>query len=135
MPLTLRIALYAARVLAVALPLLFVAGATGLVAPAIAGQPVGRETFLGVIGPLLLIAGVLFAVIAYGLSQARPWTRTMVMVLWLVIALYAGGTLALGLVPAAVGWRGLVQAGALAAVTGLYLYRSRAVKTYFGEGG
>ncbi len=97
----------------------------------IGGRPVLREEWLALAGPLLAITAVLMAAIAIGIFRARPWSRHVVMLHWMVVCGYGLVHAALGTVEASLAIRAVVQGAVLGAFAAWYFYRKPNVVAYF----
>lgn len=97
----------------------------------IGGQPVPREEWLALAGPLLAITAVLMAAIAIGIFRARPWSRHVVMLHWLVVTGYGLILWVLRAVDPFIAMRAVGQGVILGAFAAWYFYRKPNVVAYF----
>jgi uncharacterized membrane protein YhaH (DUF805 family) len=129
-PVALRVGFWVAIVISVALTAVFVLTAASVLPPIIAGAPVSRAAWWR-ISPILLLAAMLAAAIAFGIRRRRPWSRHLVLALWVLIAV---GALTAGLsgdIPRQVLWRALAEPAILIVLCGWYLYGKTNVVEYF----
>jgi hypothetical protein len=129
-PAAMRLIYWFALMLSAVLGAAFVLTAAGVLAPTIAGQAVTREAWWRV-GPILLVVSAFAAAIAWGIRRSRPWSRHLVMVVWLTLAGAAFGSWRRGDIPTSVLARALVEPAVLILLCGWYFYGKRNVVEYF----
>ena len=129
-PFTLRVGFWVAIVISFALTAVFFLTAASVLPPVIAGERVSRAAWWRV-SPILLVAAVLAAAIAFGIRRRMPWSRHLVLALWVSIAI---GALTAGLsgdIPPHVLSRALAEPAILTVLCGWYLYGKANVVEYF----
>lgn len=97
------------------------------------GEEVTRSEWLRVAAPLVAALGCLMALIAYGLATDKPWSRRLVMVVFILIFLYASTLGALDILRQTIMWRAIVNAAVFGFLAGWYFYFKPNVAAYFCE--
>lgn len=91
------------------------------------GEQVSREQFLSKGGYLLFLVPVLLGAISYGLWKERAWTRHLMVLCWVVLAIPSVGGLLLGTFEGEHHFAALI----LFPVVIWYLYFKRSVVSYY----
>jgi hypothetical protein len=97
------------------------------------GEQVTRSEWLRVAAPLVAAMGCLMASIAYGLRAGKPWSRHLVMVIFVLIFVYASTLGTLNILRHTIMWRAIVDAAVFGFVAGWYFYFKPNVAAYFRE--
>jgi hypothetical protein len=97
------------------------------------GERVTRSEWLHIAAPLVAVIGCLMALIAYGLSTGKPWSRHVVMATFVLIIVYASALGALSALRQTIVWRAIANASVSAAVAAWYFYFKANVVAYFRE--
>jgi hypothetical protein len=97
------------------------------------GERVTRDEWLHIAAPLVAVIGILMALIAYGFAAQKPWSRYLVMTIFILIAIYASTLGALGLLRSAIMWRAIINATVFGSASLWYFYFKPSVSAYFGE--
>jgi hypothetical protein len=97
------------------------------------GERVTRSEWLHIAAPLVAVIGCLMALIAYGLGTAKPWSRHVVMAIFVLIVVYASALGALNALRHTIMWRAIVNASVSAGVAAWYFYFKANVTAYFRE--
>jgi hypothetical protein len=129
-PIALRVGFWVAVVISFALTSVFLLTAASVLPPIIAGERVSSDAWWRV-SPIFLVVAVLAASSAIGIRRRRPWSRHVVLAVWVSIAI---GALMAGLsgdIPPHVLWRALAEPVILTILCGWYLYRKPNVVEYF----
>src|SRR5437867_6032704 len=91
------------------------------------GEKVTRSEWLHIAAPLVGVIGCLMALISYGLSAGKPWSRHLVMAIFILIIVYASALGALNMLLHAIMWRAIVHASLFGCVAVWYFYFKRNV--------
>ena len=97
------------------------------------GEKVSRSEWLQIAAPLVAVIGCLMAFIAYGLGAGKPWSRHLVMGIFLLIIVYASTLGAFNVLRHTIMWRALVNASLFGCVAAWYFYFKPNVAAYFRE--
>lgn len=97
------------------------------------GERVTRSEWLHIAAPLVAIIGCLMALIACGLGAGRPWSRHLVMTIFILIIAYASALGAVNMLRQTIMWRAIVNASVFGCVAAWYFYVKPNVATYFRE--
>lgn len=97
------------------------------------GEKVSRSEWLQIAAPLVAVIGCLMAFIAYGLGAGKPWSRHLIMGIFLLIIVYASTLGAFNVLRHTIMWRALVNASLFGCVAAWYFYFKPNVATYFRE--
>jgi hypothetical protein len=97
------------------------------------GERVTRDEWLHVAAPLVAVIGILMALIAYGFAAQKPWSRHLVITMFILIVVYASTLRALGLLPHAIMWRAIINGTVFGCASAWYFYLKPNVATYFRE--
>jgi hypothetical protein len=97
------------------------------------GERVTRDEWLHVAAPLVAAIGILMALIAYGFAAQKPWSRHLVITMFILIVVYASTLRALGLLRPAIMWRAIINGTVFGCASIWYFYFKPNVSTYFRE--
>jgi hypothetical protein len=95
------------------------------------GERVTRSEWLHIAAPLVAVIGCLMALIAYGLATGRPWSRHLVMTIFILIIAYASVLGAANMLRHTIMWRAIVNASVFGCVSAWYFYFKPNVSGYF----
>ena len=99
----------------------------------IGGERVTRTEWLRIAAPLVAVIGVLMALIAFGFAAQKPWSRHLVITIFILIIVYASILGAVDLIHHAIMWRALINAAVFGSISVWYLYFKPNVAAYFRE--
>src|SRR5438093_9440741 len=74
------------------------------------GERVTRLEWLHIAAPLVAVIGCLMASIAYGFAAGKPYSRHLVMAIFILIIVYASALGALDVLRHTIMWRAIVDA-------------------------
>src|SRR5438128_2686459 len=77
------------------------------------GERVTRDEWLRIAVPLVAVIGILMALIAYGFAAQKPWSRHLVMTIFILIVIYASTLRVLGLLRQTITWRAIINGAVL----------------------
>ena len=97
------------------------------------GEPVTRTEWLHIAAPLVAVIGILMACIAYGFAGQKPWSRHVVIAMFVLIIVYASILGALNLIHHAIMWRAIINASVFGGAYVWYFYFKPNVAAYFCE--
>ncbi len=97
------------------------------------GEKVTRSEWLHIAAPLVAVIGCLMALIAYGLGTGKPWSRHIVMAIFILIVVYASALGALNMLRHTIMWRAIANASVFGGVAAWYFYLKANVVAYFRE--
>jgi len=97
------------------------------------GERVTRAEWLHIAAPLVAVIGALMALIAYGFVARKPWSRHLVIAMFILIIIYATILGALNLIHHAIMWRAMVNGMVFGCVSVWYFYFKPNVAAYFRE--
>jgi hypothetical protein len=97
------------------------------------GERVTRSEWLHIAAPLAAVIGCLMALIACGLGAGRPWSRHLVMTIFILIIAYASALGAANMLRHTIMWRAIVNASVFGCVAAWYFYFKPNVAGYFRE--
>ena len=97
------------------------------------GERVTRSEWLHIAAPLVAVIGCLMALIACGLGAGRPWSRHLVMTIFILIIAYASALGAANMLRHTIMWRAIVNASVFGCVAAWYFYFKPNVAGYFRE--
>lgn len=97
------------------------------------GERVTRDEWLHIAAPLVAVIGCLMAFIAYGFAAKKPWSRHLVMTIFVLIIVYASTLGALGLLRHTIMWRAIINGAVFGCASAWYFYLKPNVSTYFRE--
>jgi hypothetical protein len=97
------------------------------------GEPVTRTEWLHIGAPLVAVIGILMAFIAYGFATQKPWSRHLVLAMFVLIIVYASIFGALNLIHHAIMWRAIINASVFGGASVWYFYFKANVAAYFCE--
>jgi len=90
------------------------------------GERVTRAEWLHIAAPLV-------AVISYGFATEEPWSRHLVIAMFVLIVVYASILGALSLIHHAIMWRAIINATVFGGASVWYFYFKPNVAAYFRE--
>jgi len=97
------------------------------------GERVSRGEWLHFAAPLVAVIGAMMALIAYGFAARRPWSRHLVITIFILIIIYASILGALNLIHHAIMWRAIINGTVFGCVSAWYFYFKPNVAAYFRE--
>ena len=97
------------------------------------GERVTRSEWLHIAAPLVAVIGILMALICYGFAAQKPWSRHLVIAMFVLIIVYASILGALNLIHHAIMWRAIINATVFGATSVWYFYFKPNVAAYFRE--
>ena len=97
------------------------------------GEKVSRSEWLHIAAPLVAVTGCLMALIAYGLRAGKPWSRHLVMAIFILIMVYASGLGGSNMLRHTIMWRAIINASLSGCVSAWYFYFKPNVAAYFRE--
>jgi hypothetical protein len=97
------------------------------------GERVTRSEWLHVAAPLVAVIGILMAFIAYGFTGQKPWSRHLVIAMFVLIVVYASILGALNLIHHAIMWRAIIDGTLFGGASVWYFYFKPNVAAYFCE--
>jgi hypothetical protein len=97
------------------------------------GEKVTRSEWLHIAAPLVAVTGCLMALIAFGLGARKPWTRHVVLAIFVLIIVYASVLGAVNVLRHTIMWRAIVNGSLFGAAAGWYFYLKPNVAAYFRE--
>jgi hypothetical protein len=97
------------------------------------GEKVTRSEWLHIAAPLMAVIGCLMALIAYGLGARKPWSRLLVMIIFVLIFAYASVLGAVNVLRHTIMWRAIINASIFGCVAAWYFYFKSNVAAYFRE--
>jgi amino acid permease len=97
------------------------------------GEKVSRSEWLHIAAPFVAMIGCLMALIAYGLGAGRPWSRHLVIMIFILIIAYASALRALNVLRHTIMWRAFINASVFGCVAAWYFYFKPNVVAYFRE--
>jgi hypothetical protein len=97
------------------------------------GEKVTRSEWLHIAAPLVAVIGCLMALVAYALRARKPWSRHVVLAIFVLIVVYASVLGALNILRHSIMWRAIFNGSLFGAVAGWYFYFKPNVDSYFRE--
>ena len=97
------------------------------------GERVTRSEWLHIAAPLVAVIGCLMALIAYSLGKSKPWSRHLVMTIFILIITYASALGAANILRDTIMWRAILNASVFGCVAAWYFYFKPNVAGYFRE--
>lgn len=97
------------------------------------GEKVTRSEWLHIAAPLVAVIGCLMALIAYGLVAAKPWSRHLVIAIFILIIVYASTLGAANVLRHTIMWRAIANGSVFGCVAAWYFYFKPNVAAYFRE--
>jgi len=97
------------------------------------GERVTRTEWLHIAAPLVAVIGMLMAFISYGFATEKPWSRHLVIAMFVLIVVYASILGALNLIHHAIMWRAIINASVFGGAAVWYFYFKPNVAAYFRE--
>ena len=95
------------------------------------GEKVTRSEWLHIAAPLVAVMGGLMALTAYGLGASKPWSRHVVLAIFVLIIVYASVLGALNVLRHAIMWRAIVNGSLFGCASAWYFYFKSNVAEYF----
>jgi hypothetical protein len=95
------------------------------------GERVTRSEWLHIAAPLVAVMGCLMTLIAYGLAACKPWSRHVVLAIFVLIIVYASALGAVNVLRHSIMWRAILNASLSGSVAGWYFYFKPNVAAYF----
>jgi len=97
------------------------------------GEPVTRTEWLHIAAPLVAVIGILMACIAYGFAGQKPWSRHVVIAMFVLFIVYASILAPLSLIHHTLMWRAIIDGTVFGGVSVWYFYFNPNVAAYFCE--
>jgi hypothetical protein len=97
------------------------------------GEKVTRLEWLHIAAPLVAVIGCLMALTAYGLTARKPWSRHVVLAIFVLIIVYASVLGAGNVLRHSIMWRAILNGSLFGAAAGWYFYFKPNVAAYFRE--
>ena len=97
------------------------------------GEKVTRSEWLHIAAPLVAVIGCLMALIAYGVTARKAWSRHLVMAIFVLIIVYASALGLLNVLRHTIMWRAIFNAAFFGCASAWYFYFKRNVADYFRE--
>jgi hypothetical protein len=97
------------------------------------GDRVTRAEWLHIAGPPVDVIGILMALISYGFAAQKPWSRHLVIMIFILIIIYSSILGALNLIHRAIMWRAIINATVFGRASAWYFYFRPNVAAYFRE--
>jgi hypothetical protein len=132
-PFAIRILLWLAALASAGMYLSILLVYSGIGPTLMGGEHVTRTEWLRIAAPLVAVIGILMALISYGFATQKPWSRHLVMTIFILIAVYAIVTGALSLILPIIMWRAIVNATVFGCVSAWYFYFKPNVAEYFRQ--
>jgi hypothetical protein len=95
------------------------------------GERVTRSEWLHIAAPLVAVIGILMACIAYGFATEKPWSRHLVIAIFVLIIVYASILGALNLIHHTIMWRAIINGTLFGCASAWYFYLKQNVAAYF----
>jgi len=99
----------------------------------ISGERVTHSEWLHIAAPLVAVIGWLMASIAYSFAARKPYSRHLVMAIFILVIVYASVLGTLHMLRYTIMWRAIVDASLFGCVAAWYLYFKPNVTAYFRE--
>jgi hypothetical protein len=99
--------------------------------PIMGGEPVSRNEWLHIAAPVVAAIGLLMALVCYALASRKPWSRHVVIAMFILIIVYATLLGTLNLIPHNIMWRALINATVSGCLSCWYFYLKPNVVQYF----
>jgi hypothetical protein len=97
------------------------------------GERVTRDEWLHIAAPLVAVIGISMAFVACGFAAQRPWSRHLVIAMFVLIVVYASILGALNVIHHAIMWRAIINASVFGGASIWYFYFKPNVAAYFCE--
>ena|SRR5438067_1498045 len=97
------------------------------------GEKVTRSEWLHIAAPLIAVIGCLMALVAYGLGAGKPWSRHLMITVFILVITYASALGTLHVLRHTILWRAVVNASAFGCVALWYFYFKPNVAAYFRQ--
>jgi hypothetical protein len=131
-PVAIRILTWFAALASAGMYLSILLAVCGIGPTIMGGERAARSEWLHIAAPLVAVIGILMALVSAFASQ-KPWSRHLVMTMFVLIVLYASILGALNLIHHAVMWRAIINASVFGAASVWYFYFKPNVAAYFRE--
>src|SRR6059036_4263175 len=95
------------------------------------GERVTRSEWLHIAAPLVAVIGCVMASIAYAFAAGKPYSRHLVMAIFILIIVYASALGTLHVLRHTIMWRAIVNASLFGCVAAWYFYFKPNVTEYF----
>ena len=97
------------------------------------GERVTHIEWLHIAAPLVAVIGWVMAWIAYAFAAGKPYSRHLVMAIFILIIVYASALGALHVLRHTIMWRAIVNASFFGCIAAWYFYFKPNVAAYFRE--
>ncbi len=97
------------------------------------GEKVTRSEWLHIAGPLVAAMGCLMALTAYGLGARKPWSRHVILAIFVSIIAYSSVLGVVNVLRPSIMWRAIFNGSLFGAAAGWYFYFKPNVAAYFRE--
>ena len=97
------------------------------------GERVTRSEWLHTAAPLVAVISCLMALIAYGLGASKPWSRHLVMTIFILIIAHASALGSANMLRHTIMWRAIVNASVFGCGAAWYFYFKPNVAGYFRQ--
>lgn len=97
------------------------------------GERVTRLEWLHIAAPLVAVIGCVMASVAYAFAAGKPYSRHLVMAIFILIIVYASALGALHVLRHTIMWRAIINASLFGCVAVWYFYFKPNVAAYFRE--
>ena len=97
------------------------------------GERVTRSEWLHIAAPLVAVIGCLMASVAYAFAAGKPYSRHLVMAIFILIIVYASAVGALDVLRHTIMWRAIVNASFFGCIAAWYFYFKPNLAAYFRE--
>jgi len=97
------------------------------------GERVTRTEWLHIAAPLIAVIGILMAFVSYGFATEKPWSRHVVIAIFVLIIVYATSLGVLNLIHRAILWRAIINGTLFGGASVWYFYFKPNVAEYFRE--
>ena len=97
------------------------------------GERVTRIEWLHIAAPLVAVIGWVMAWIAYAFAAGKPYSRHLVMAIFILIIVYTSALGAMHVLRHTIMWRAIVNASFFGCIAAWYFYFKPNVAAYFRE--
>jgi uncharacterized membrane protein (DUF2068 family) len=130
-PFAIRIFVWAAALASAGMYLSILLVYSGIGPTMMGGEHVTRSEWLHIAAPLVAVIGVLMALTSYGLVTRKPWSRHLVLAMFVLIVVYGVATGALNLIRPIIMWRAIINGSLFGCLSAWYFYFKPNVAEYF----